>query len=160
VRVELNPRRCSNTASASRTCAPALASANANSPKGAIEEGDRRYQIYTNDQASHAADYQAAGHRLPQRRRGALSDVADVEDSVEDLRNDGLANGEPFGARDPLRQPGANIIDTVDQVKAELPQLQAALPSDVNVTIASTAARRSAPRCRHRNGRWCSRCCS
>ena len=64
-------RRCSSTASDWRTCAPRLASANANSPKGAIEDGDRHYQIYTNDQASKAADYRAADHRLPQRRAGA-----------------------------------------------------------------------------------------
>ena len=66
-----------------------------------------------------------------------LADVADVEDSVQDLRNEGQANGQPSVLVILSRQPGANIIDTVDQVKAELPQLQASLPSDVNLSIVS-----------------------
>ena len=73
----------------------ALASANANSPKGAIEDDGLHYQIYTNDQATHAADYQPL---VVAYRNGAavrLSDVADVQDSVENLRNAGLANGKP-----------------------------------------------------------------
>src|SRR5262249_25135805 len=72
----------------------ALASANANSPKGAIEDGGRHYQIYTNDQASQAADYRPL---VVAYRNGAavrLSDVADVQDSVQDLRNEGLSNGK------------------------------------------------------------------
>jgi multidrug efflux pump len=115
----------------------ALASANANSPKGAVEEADHRFQLYTNDQARQASDYRPL---IVAYRNGAavqLSDVAEVEDSVQDLRNEGRANGEPSVLVILSRQPGANIIDTVDQVKAELPQLKAALPSDVNVTIAS-----------------------
>ena len=63
--------------------------------------------------------------------------MADVEDSVQDLRNEGRADGEPSVLVILSRQPGANIIDTVDQVKAELPQLEASLPSDVNLTIVS-----------------------
>jgi multidrug efflux pump len=61
-----------------------------------------------------------------------LSDVAEVLDSVEDLRNLGLANGKPAVLVIVFRQPGANIIDTVDGVKAELPQLKAALPADID----------------------------
>jgi multidrug efflux pump len=113
------------------------ATANANSPKGAIEDGDHRFQLYTNDQASHASEYRPL---VIAYRKGAavqLQDVADVEDSVQDLRNEGRANGEPSVLVILSRQPGANIIDTVDQVKAELPQLQASLPSDVNLTIVS-----------------------
>ena len=116
---------------------PRLASANANSPKGAIDDGARHYQIYTNDQASKAADY------LPliiAYRNGApvrLSDMADVQDSVENLRNEGVANGQPAVLVILFRQPGANIIDAVDAVKAALPQLEAAMPSDINVSIAN-----------------------
>jgi len=137
VRVELNPTAMFKYGIGLEDVRAALASANANSPKGAIEEGDHRFQLYTNDQASKASDYRPL---IVAYRNGAavqLSDVADVEDSVQDLRNEGQANGEPSVLVILSRQPGANIIDTVDQVKAELPQLQAALPSDVNLTIAS-----------------------
>jgi multidrug efflux pump len=137
VRVELNPTAMFKYGIGLEDVRAALASANANSPKGAIEQGDHRFQLYTNDQASKASDYRPL---IVAYRDGAavqLSDVADVEDSVQDLRNEGQANGEPSVLVILSRQPGANIIDTVDQVKAELPQLQAALPSDVNLTIAS-----------------------
>jgi multidrug efflux pump len=137
VRVELNPTAMFRYGIGLEDVRAALASANANSPKGAIEEDDHRFQLYTNDQARQAADYQPL---VIAYRNGAavrLSDVADVEDSVQDLRNEGRANGEPSVLVILSRQPGANIIDTVDQVKAELPQLQAALPSDVNLTIVS-----------------------
>ena len=137
VRVELNPTAMFRYGIGLEDVRAALASANANSPKGAIEEAQHRFQLYTNDQARLAGDYRPL---IVAYRNGAavqLSDVADVEDSVQDLRNEGRANGEPSVLVILSRQPGANIIDTVDQVKAQLPQLQAALPSDVNVTIAS-----------------------
>jgi multidrug efflux pump len=137
VRVELNPTAMFHYGIGLEDVRAALASANANSPKGAIEEGAHRYQLYTNDQASRASEYRplVIGYRNGSAVR--LSDVADVEDSVQDLRNEGQANGQPSVLVILSRQPGANIIDTVDQVKAELPQLQAALPSDVNLTIVS-----------------------
>ncbi len=137
VRVELNPTAMFKYGIGLEDVRAALASANANSPKGAIEEGDHRFQLYTNDQARVAADYAPL---VIAYRGGAavrLSDVADIEDSVQDLRNDGRADGEPSVLVILSRQPGANIIDTVDQVKAELPQLRASLPNDVNVTIVS-----------------------
>jgi multidrug efflux pump len=137
VRVELNPTAMFKYGIGLEDVRAALASANANSPKGSIDEGDHRFQLYTNDQARQASDYSPL---VIAYRNGAavrLSDVADVEDSVQDLRNDGSADGEPSVLVIVSRQPGANIIDTVDQVKAELPQLQASLPNDVNVTIVS-----------------------
>jgi multidrug efflux pump len=137
VRVELNPTALFRYGIGLEDVRAALASANANSPKGAIEEGDRRFQLYTNDQASRASEYRPL---IVAYRKGSavlLSDVADVEDSVQDLRNEGRADGVPSVLVILSRQPGANIIDTVDQVKAELPQLQASLPSDVNLTIVS-----------------------
>jgi multidrug efflux pump len=137
VRVELNPTALFRYGIGLEDVRAALASANANSPKGAIEEGDHRFQLYTNDQASHASEYRPL---IVAYRNGSavlLSDVADVEDSVQDLRNEGRADGVPSVLVILSRQPGANIIDTVDQVKAALPQLQAALPSDVNLTIVS-----------------------
>jgi multidrug efflux pump len=137
VRVELNPTALFRYGIGLEDVRAALASANANSPKGAIEDGGHRFQLYTNDQAAHAGDYRPLIVAYRNNRAVQLTDVADVEDSVQDLRNEGRANGEPSVLVILSRQPGANIIDTVDQVKAELPQLQAALPSDVNLTIVS-----------------------
>jgi multidrug efflux pump len=137
VRVELNPTAMFHYGIGLEDVRAALASANANSPKGAIEEGDQRFQLYTNDQASHASEYRPLIIAYRNGSAVQLSDVAQVEDSVQDLRNEGRANGEPSVLVILSRQPGANIIDTVDQVKAELPQLQASLPSDVNLTIVS-----------------------
>jgi multidrug efflux pump len=114
----------------------ALASANANSPKGMIDDGNQRYQVYTNDQSTKAADYAPL---IIAYRNGAavqLSDVAAVNDSVEDVRNLGLSNGQPSVLVIVFRQPGANIIETIDSVKESLPHLQAAMPADVNVTVA------------------------
>jgi multidrug efflux pump len=137
VRVELNPTAMFHYGIGLEDVRAALASANANSPKGAIEDGDHRFQLYTNDQASHASEYRPLIIAYRNGSAVQLSDVAQVEDSVQDLRNEGRANGEPSVLVILSRQPGANIIDTVDQVKAELPQLQASLPSDVNLTIVS-----------------------
>jgi multidrug efflux pump len=114
----------------------ALASANANSPKGTIDDGNQRYQIYSNDQATKATDYIPL---VVAYRNGAavrLSDVGTVNDSVEDVRNLGLSNGQPSVLVILFRQPGGNIIDTIDGVKAELPHLEAALPADINLSIA------------------------
>ncbi|MGA2189039.1 MAG: efflux RND transporter permease subunit [Steroidobacteraceae bacterium] len=137
VRVELNPTAMFKYGVGLEDVRAALASANANSPKGAIEEGAGHLQLYTNDQASRALDYRPLVVAYRNNNAVLLSDVADVEDSVQDLRNEGQANGEPSVLVILSRQPGANIIDTVDQVKAQLPQLQDSLPSDVNLTIVS-----------------------
>ena len=114
----------------------ALASANANSPKGTIDDGDRRYQIYTNDQANVAADYTPL---VIAYRNGAavrLADVAQVTDSVQDVRNLGLSQGQLAVLVILYRQPNANIIETIDNVKAELPHLEAAMPADMSVAVA------------------------
>ena len=118
----------------------ALASANANAPKGAIEQGGRHFQIYTNDQASHAEDYRPLVIAYRNGSAVRLSDVAEVVDSVEDLRNAGFANGQPSVLAILTAEPGANIIETVDAVKAELPHLQAALSGDI---VLGTAMDRS-----------------
>jgi multidrug efflux pump len=136
VRVDLNPQALYHYGIGLEDVRAALASANANSPKGTIDDGDRRYQIYTNDQANEAADY------IPlviAYRNGAgvrLSDVARVHNSVQDVRNIGLSEGEPAVLVILYRQPGANIIETIDNVRAELPHLEAAMPADMNVTVA------------------------
>jgi len=136
VRVELNPTAMFKYGIGLEDVRAALASANANSPKGTIDEGDRRFQIYTNDQSVKASDYTPL---VIAYRNGAavrLSDVAEVNDSVEDVRNLGLSNGQPSVLVILFRQPGANIIDTIDSIKSALPALEAAMPADVNVTIA------------------------
>ena len=136
VRVELNPNAMFKYGIGLEDVRAALASANANSPKGTIDDGDRRFQIYTNDQSVKASDYTPL---VIAYRNGApvrLSDVAQVLDSVEDVRNLGLSNGQPSVLVILFRQPGANIIDTIDSVKAALPALEAAMPADVNVTTA------------------------
>ena len=136
VRIELNPQALFKYGVGLEDVRAALASANANSPKGTIDDGDQRYQIYTNDQATQASDYAPL---IVAYRNGAavqLTDVAAVNNSVEDVRNLGLSNGQPSVLVILFRQPGGNIIDTIDGVKAELPSLQAALPADINVSIA------------------------
>ncbi|MEA2782761.1 MAG: multidrug efflux pump [Rhodospirillaceae bacterium] len=137
VRVELNPRPLFKYGIGLEDVRAALASANAHSPKGAIEEGDRHFQIYTNDQAQRADQYRSL---VIAYRKGAavrLSDVADVEDSVENVRNAGLVNGRPAVLVIVYRQPGANIIDAVDRVRALLPQLKASIPRDIDITVAN-----------------------
>ncbi len=146
VRVELNPQALFRYGIGLEDVRAALAAANSNSPKGTIDDGGQRFQIYTNDQSTIAADYAPL---IIAYRNGAavkLSDVAQVTDSVEDVRNLGLSNGQPSVLIIIFRQPGANIIDTIDSVKDELPHLEAAMPADVNVTIAidrSTTIRQS-----------------
>jgi multidrug efflux pump len=133
VRVELEPQMLFHYGIGLEDVRAALAAANANSPKGSIEFGANHVQIYTNDQASKASQYKDL---IIAYRNGAavhLSDVAEIVDSVEDLRNLGLYNGKRSVLVILYRQPGANIIDTVDRVKAMLPQLKASLPADVEV---------------------------
>ncbi len=135
VRVELNPNALFHYRIGLEDVRAALAAANAHAPKGAIEQGDQRFQIYDNDQANRAADYRSL---IVAYRNGApvrLSDIAQVNDSVENIRNFGLANGNPAVLVLLFRSPGANIIDTIDRVKAVLPQLEASIPSDINVGI-------------------------
>ena len=134
VRVELEPNALFHYGIGLEDVRAALASANANSPKGAIEFNGTHFQLYTNDQASKAAQYRDL---VVAYRNGAavhLSDVGEVVDSVEDLRNLGLINNKRAVLVILYRQPGANIIDTIDRVKAMVPQLQAALPADVEIT--------------------------
>ena len=135
VRVELNPQALFHYGIGLEDVRAALAAANANSPKGSIAQGARRWQIYTNDQATRAADYAPL---VVAWRNGAavrLSDVGQVSDSVEDLRNEGLYNGQKAVMAVLFAQPGANVINTIDGVMAQMPHLVAALPRDTNVAL-------------------------
>jgi len=135
VRVELNPLALFKYGIGLEDVRAALASANAHSPKGAIEDGDRRLQIYTNDKANHAEDYRPLVIAYRDGAAVRLSDVAEVEDSVENVRAIGLANGKPAVVVILRRQPGANIIDTVERVKAVLPLLEASIPRAIDVEL-------------------------
>ena len=136
VRVELRPESLNKYGIGVEDVRAVLAAANANRPKGAVEDGDRHWQIYANDQAKTAAEYQPL---IVAYRNGAavqLTDVADVVDSVQDLRNAGMANGSPSVLVIVNRQPNANIIETVDRVMAMLPGLRASIPGTITVTLA------------------------
>jgi multidrug efflux pump len=136
VRVELNPTALNKYGIGLEDVRAALASANADSPKGAIEGDGRHYQLYTNDQATKAADYRPL---VIAYRNGAavrLSDMGEVLDSVENLRNLGLSQGQPAVLVILFRQPGANIIATVDAVMAAIPQLMEAMPRAIDVSVA------------------------
>jgi multidrug efflux pump len=136
VRVELNPLALNKYGIGLEDVRAALSSANAHSPKGAIEQGDNHYQIYTNDQVSTAADYLPLVVAYRNGSAVRLPDIANVTDSVENLRNQGLANGKPSVLVILYRQPNANIIETVDRVRAALPQLHASIPAGIDITMA------------------------
>jgi multidrug efflux pump len=136
VRVEMNPTALFKYGIGLEDVRAALASANANTPKGSIDIGAERYQVYTNDQATRAEQYR---NLVIAYRNGApvrLADVAEVLDSVENVRNLGIANGNPAVVVVLFKAPGANIIETVDAVKQLLPALRASLPTDIDINVA------------------------
>jgi multidrug efflux pump len=134
VRVELQPDALFKYGIGLEDVRAALASANAHSPKGAIQDATRRYQIEANDQTRRAADYRSLVVAYRNDAPVQLTDIAEVVDSVEDLRNLGLADGQPAVLVILYREPGANVIETVERVKAVLPELRASLPGEVDVT--------------------------
>jgi multidrug efflux pump len=137
VRVELEPDKLASFGLGLEDVRAAIAAANADSAKGHIDQGDQRYEVISNDQASKAADYRDL---VIAYRNGAavlLHDVADVEDSNENIRNAGLFNGTPTVGVVIFPLPGANIIKTVAQIKKVLPSIKATLPPSIEVQIAS-----------------------
>src|SRR6202000_3241056 len=135
VRVDLVPQAVYKYGIGLEDVRAALGSANAHSPKGGIDVGDQRYQIYSNDQANKAADYQSL---IVAYRNGSavhLSDVGEVTDGVENLRNAGLANGKPAVLLILYRQPGANIISTVDAVKSLGPTLKDSISPSIYIGV-------------------------
>ncbi len=136
VRVELQPGLLARYGIGLEDVRAAIAAANANAPKGYFEGHGIRYQLYTNDQASVAAQYRnlVIAYRNGQAVR--LADVATINDSVENEHRAGFFNGEPAVLVIIHPSPDANVIKTVDAVKALLPELRAALPPAVNFSIA------------------------
>ena len=136
VRVELLPPALYKYGIGLEDVRAALASTNAHSPKGGIDVDSQRYQIYSNDQASKAEDYKSL---IVAYRNGApvrLSDVGEILDSVENVRTLGLSNGKPAVMMIVYRQPGANIIQMVDRVKALMPQLKASVSPAIDINLA------------------------
>ena len=135
VRVDLNPTALNKYGIGLEDVRGMLSTANANRAKGHLTEGDRTWEVYANDQLLKADEYRGL---IVTYRNGAavqLSDVANVQDSVEDLRNAGLTNGKPAVLIIIYRQPAANIIETVDRVRAVIPQLQASIPAVMNLAV-------------------------
>ncbi len=136
VRVELTPQPLFQEGVSLETVRAALASANADTPKGVIDTPTTRYQLYTNDIASKAADYKPLIIGYIDGNPIKLADVAHIYDGTEDLRNAGLYNGQPAVILILFPTPGANIVKTIDQVKAVIPYFRAELPHDEVLTVA------------------------
>ncbi|MCS6328601.1 MAG: efflux RND transporter permease subunit, partial [Nitrospira sp.] len=135
IRVDLNPTALNKYGIGLGDVREVLTSTNVNRPKGQLTAADRTWQILTNDQLHQAEEYLPLIVAYRNGRAVHLSDVASVESSVEDLRTMGVANGIPAVLVIVYRQPDANIIDTVDRLRARLPQLEASLPGSMSLSI-------------------------
>ncbi|NWK78145.1 multidrug efflux RND transporter permease subunit [Aquitalea sp. LB_tupeE] len=135
VRVEMNPLQLNHYGIGMETVRAAITSTNANRPKGFVEDGQRHWQVQANDQAGKASDYLPLVVSYKNGAAVRLSDVAEVKDSVLDVRNAGLLGKQPAVMIILFRQPGANIIETVERVKALLPQLQASIPAAIKMQV-------------------------
>ena len=135
VRVELNPTLLNKYGIGLEQVRTALSTANANTPKGHFSDGHRMWEVGANDQIFKAVEYAPLIIAYRKGRAVHVSDVARVVDSVEDIRGAGYLNGKPEILLIIFRQPGANIIDTVDGIRAALPQLEAAIPQSISVSI-------------------------
>ena len=136
VRVELNPSALNKYGIGLEQVRTALANANANTPKGHFSDGRQMWEVGANDQLFNAIDYKPLLIAYHNGAAVRVSDVGDVVDSVEDLRNAGYANGKPGVLVIIFRQPGANIIETVDRIRAVLPQIHAAIPASIDLKVA------------------------
>lgn len=136
VRVELQPGKLNSYGIGLEDVRAAVAAANANSAKGHLDEGDQRYVVLSNDQISKAAPYRDL---VVAYREGApvlLRDVAQVNDSNENIRNAGLYNGESAVLVIVYPMPGSNVVNTVAQIRAVLPSVEATLPRNIHIGVA------------------------
>src|SRR6266481_5343967 len=136
VRIELNPPSLNKYGIGFEQVRSVLAGANANTPKGYFSRGQRMWEVGANDQLFNAVDYEPLLVAYHNGTAVRISDIGQAQDSVEDIRNSGYANGKPSVLVIIFRQPGANIIDTVDRVRAILPQLKASIPQAIDVQVA------------------------
>ncbi|HEY2845236.1 MAG TPA: efflux RND transporter permease subunit, partial [Bryobacteraceae bacterium] len=137
VRAELNPHQLNNLGIGIDAVRTALGAANANRPKGIVANAINAWTISDTDQIKLADQYRPliVGYNQSTGAAVRLGDVADVQDSVENINTAGLANGKPAVLIIVFRQPGANIIDTVDHVYSVLPQLRAAISPAINISV-------------------------
>jgi len=136
VRIELEPQLLNQYGVALDDVRNTIANANVRRPKGAVSDGDRNWQIQANDQLEKAKDYEPLIIRYQDGAALRLSHVAKVQDSVEDRYNSGFFNNDAAVLLVVNRQAGANIIETVNAIKAQLPALQAVLPASVKLNLA------------------------
>ncbi|HEY9512786.1 MAG TPA: efflux RND transporter permease subunit [Rhodanobacter sp.] len=135
VRVQVNPGQLSNLGLTLEDVRSALTQANVNAPKGTLNGKTQSYSIGTNDQLSNADEYK---NTIISYKNGApvrLSAVAKVVDGVENDQLAAWANGKPAVLLDIRRQPGANIVQTVEQIRTVLPELRSVLPADVHLDV-------------------------
>lgn len=135
VRVELNPAALSHYGIGFDDVRSMLSKTNVNRPKGQLADETQTWEIKTNDQLFKADQYKDLIVRYRDGAAIRLSDVGEVNDSVEDLRTEGLINGKPSVMMMMFRQPGANIIETVDRVRALFPQIKASIPNGVDLVV-------------------------
>jgi len=135
VRVEVNPTALNNLGLDLNSVATVLSSANANLAKGELGDAHRTESLSTTDQLFKADQYKSLLLAYVNGAPVRLSDVADVEDSVADVRTEGLTNGKPAVVIIIFRQPNANIIDAVDRVTAMMPELQADIPAAIKLKV-------------------------
>jgi len=135
VRVDLNPTQLNGYGLGLQDVSSLLSRQNANIPKGQLSDDLVTSDLLANDQLLHAEDYKPLIVGYHNGAAIRLSDVATITDAVENIRAAGFVNGEASVMLAVFRQPGANIIDTVDRVKAALPSLKASIPSAINMTV-------------------------
>jgi multidrug efflux pump len=135
IRVELNPRALFQYGIGLEDVRAAISNANANSPKGDIQQQGQSFEVFANDTATLAKDYRTLIIAYRNNAAVRLQDVAQVNDGVQDVRNLGTFNGKPAILVQISKQPGANVIQVVDNIRAQLPALKAALPVSIDQGI-------------------------
>ena len=135
VRVQLNPHALSHHGIALDEVRRAIANANSIRPRGSVEEGGRQWQVQISDQLRRAEEYLPMIIRYRDGAPVRLGDVAKVTDSVEDRYSNGFHNDQPAVLLMISRQPGANMIATIDAINAQLPGLRALLPADADLAV-------------------------
>ena len=136
VRIELEPQALNQYGVALDDVRNTIANANVRRPKGSVEDGQRLWQVQANDQLEKAKDYESLIIHYADGAALRLKDVAKVSDGVEDRYNSGFFNNDAAVLLVINRQAGANIIETVNEIKAQLPALQAVLPASVKLNVA------------------------
>ncbi|MEB5924001.1 multidrug efflux RND transporter permease subunit MdtC [Franconibacter pulveris 1160] len=136
VRVALNPQALFNQGVSLDDVRSAISDSNVRRPQGAVEDASRRWQLQTNDELKTAAEYQPVIVHYNNGAAVRLSDVATITDSVQDVRNAGMTNAKPAILLMIRKLPEANIIQTVDRIRAKVPELRDTIPAAIDLQIA------------------------